>query len=336
MPKAFRDRLRHGAPLLLDAAMGTELARRGSDTAPPLWSARALIESPDLVRTIHEENVAAGAEVLTADTFRTHGRNLKQGLDPLCLEGKKRPTAAELSALAVRLAREAATAHSVRVAGSLAPLEDCYRPDLVPSDGELSVEHRAQAEALAAAGVDLILVETMNSVRELVAATTAALETGLPVIASMVTDGEGRLLSGESIAEAARALLSLRRKPAALGINCVPARTLGADLGRLAAAAPGVPLAAYGNAGRALDEPRGLFTDPIDPAAYADLARGWIVTGARLVGSCCGTTADHIAALRVLVRGSSPGSSGPSASRSSGAPPSCGTRSRPSSSSSGS
>jgi S-methylmethionine-dependent homocysteine/selenocysteine methylase len=154
------------------------------------------------------------------------------------------------------------------------------------------------AEALATAGCDLILVETMNAVRELVAATRAALRTGLPVVASMVTDGDGRLLSGEPLDEAARALLALSPPPDVLGVNCVPARVIGADLTRLRAAAAGVPLSVYANTGRALDEAGGLFTDPIGPEAYADLARGWLVLGVALVGSCCGTTAAHTRALR--------------------------------------
>jgi S-methylmethionine-dependent homocysteine/selenocysteine methylase len=157
------------------------------------------------------------------------------------------------------------------------------------------------AAALAAAGVDLILVETMNSIRELVAATAASVSTGLPVLASMVTDGQGRLLSGESIGDAAAAVLSLSPPPDALGINCVPARRLGADLARLASAGRAIPLFAYGNTGRALDESRGLFTEPIDPYEYAALARGWLGAGARVVGGCCGTSAAHVRALRALV-----------------------------------
>jgi S-methylmethionine-dependent homocysteine/selenocysteine methylase len=156
------------------------------------------------------------------------------------------------------------------------------------------------AAALAAAGVDLILVETMNSIRELVAATAAAVSTGLPVLASMVTDGGGRLLSRESIGDAARALLSLSPPPDALGVNCVPARRIGGDLARLRAAAPEIPLVIYGNAGRALDESRGIFTEPIDPYEYAALARGWLGAGARIVGGCCGTNAAHVRALRSL------------------------------------
>lgn len=300
----IREALHSGRPLLLDAAMGTELARRGADTRPPLWSARALRTAPDLVRTIHAENVAAGADVLTANTFRLHARNVEREPGGFFLENKKEGALGDPVVLALSLAREAAAAsdRAIFVAGSLAPLEDCYRPDLVPDDPTLVREHRVMAEALAEAGCDLILVETMNAIRELVAATRAALATGLPVVASMVTDGAGRLLSGELVEEAARALLSLAPNPDAIGVNCVPARVIGGDLARLRAAAPGVPLSVYANTGRALDEAAGLFTDPVAPDAYARLAAGWLAAGGvALLGSCCGTTAAHTAALGPLV-----------------------------------
>jgi len=295
-----------GRPLLLDAAMGTELARRGADTSPPLWSARALLRAPEIVAAIHAGNVAAGADVLTANSFRLHARNLEREPAGFLFDGGTERSVRELVRRAVSLAREAArtAGASVRVAGSLAPLEDCYRPDLVPDEDALAREHREMAGALAGAGCDLILVETMNAVRELLAATKAALATGLPVVASMVTDGEGRLLSGESLGEAARALLSLSPAPAAIGVNCVPARAIGGDLARLRAMAPAFPLCVYANTGRALDEAAGLFTDPVTPEEYARLAGGWLAGGRiALLGSCCGTTAAHTAALRVLLDG---------------------------------
>ncbi len=149
------------------------------------------------------------------------------------------------------------------------------------------------AAALAAAGVDLVLVETMNTVREAAAAARGAAATGLPVVVSCVTDGRGRLLSGEPVEDFARALLSLPSPPDALGVNCVAARSLAGDLARLAAAAPGVPLAAYGN----------TFGDPVAPEDYAALAADWIRLGARLAGGCCGTTAAHTAAVAGLVYG---------------------------------
>ncbi len=293
--------------------MGTELARRGADTRLPLWSARALRDAPELVRAIHAENVAAGADVLTANTFRLHSRNRKGDDRGFFLEGNKYGKGRDLIALAVGLARDAAReeGHAIAVAGSIAPLEDCYRPDLVPDPESLDREHQEMAQALAAAGCDLVLVETMNTLRELVAATRAALATGLPVVASMVTDGRGRLLSGEPVEEAARALLALVPGPDVVGINCVPARAIGADLDRLRAAAPGMPLAVYANTGRALDEARGLFTDPVAPDEYARLAASWLaVGGIALVGSCCGTSAAHTRALRALLHAREEGGTG--------------------------
>ena len=296
--RGLRRRFRSGPAILLDAAMGTELQRRGADTRLPLWSARALVESPELVSAIHKDEVAAGAEVLTANTFRTHRRTLEKE----ALGGRSR----ELTALAVRLAREAAegAGREVFVAGSLSPLEDCYRPDLVPEDEALEREHRDQAESLAAAGVDAILVETHNTVRELVAAARAAKASWLPYITSMVTDGAGRLLSGEPIEDAVRALE--RFDPDALSINCVSAARLSADLARLAAAAPDRPLGAYGNLGLPADDFGWSFTEALSPEQYADHARRWVALGARLVGGCCGTTPGHTAALRYAINIASP------------------------------
>ncbi|HEY3173876.1 MAG TPA: homocysteine S-methyltransferase family protein [Thermoanaerobaculia bacterium] len=296
--KRFRERLRAGRPLLLDAAMGTELQRRGADTRLPLWSARALVASPELVSAIHRDEIATGAEVLTANTFRTHRRTLARGGLP--------ERSRELTALAVRLARQAAkgAGREVFVAGSLSPLEDCYRPDLVPDDDALESEHREQSESLAAAGVDLILLETHNTVRELVAAARAAKATGLPFITSMVTDGTGRLLSGEPIENAVHAVEPL--EPDALSVNCVPARRLALDLLRLAESAGDRPLAAYGNLGLPADDRGWEFTDELSPEAYAGYARKWVAAGARIVGGCCGTTPAHTAALRYAINIASP------------------------------
>jgi S-methylmethionine-dependent homocysteine/selenocysteine methylase len=274
--------------------MGTGLLAGGALLPAPLWSAQALLDAPGLVDAIHRENAEAGADVLTIASFRLHGRNVRKSSCSL--------SQGELLARAVNAAREGRRAASqsdgatrpskkisdnVWIAGSLAPLEDCYRPDRVPSEAEISSEHHEMAAALAAAGVDLILVETMNTVREAAAAACGAAATGLAVVVSCVTDGNGRLLSGEPVEDFARALLSLPVPPEALGVNCVAARSLAGDLARLAAAAPGVALAAYGN----------TFRDFVTPEDYAAFAAEWVALGARLVGGCCGTTAAHTAAI---------------------------------------
>ena len=288
---SFRERLRSGPPFVLDAALGTELLLRGAKLPLPLWSARALLDRPDLVEEIHRENAEAGADVLTIASFRLHARNKKESSCSL--------SQGELIARAVTLARRAASevsskvngADAISIAGSLAPLEDCYRPDRVPSEAEIFSEHAEMAVALAAAGVDLILVETMNTIREALAAASGAAATGLPVVVSCVTDGAGRLLSREPIEDFARALLALPAPPDALGINCVAAHALGSDLARLASAASGAPLAAYAN----------TFSKAVLPQDYAALAGGWLALGARFVGGCCGTTAAHTRALSALL-----------------------------------
>jgi S-methylmethionine-dependent homocysteine/selenocysteine methylase len=272
-------------PLLLDAALGTELSRRGASASAPLWSARAVRERPDLVLAVHRENAAAGADILTAGTFRTQ---------PKLLGGAAR----DATRRAVDLAREAAAARDgLLVAGSVAPIEDCWRPDLVPAETDLARLHALHAEALAEAGVDLLLLETFGTAREWISAARAATATGLAVVACATTRDDGTLLSGEPLGDAARALLALSSPPVALGVNCVPARRLGASLALLAAAAPELPLAAYGNTGLAVDEALGAFAEPIEPLEYAEVALSWLALGARVVGGCCGTRAEHVAAL---------------------------------------
>lgn len=273
---------------LLDGALGTELTRRGCDTSLPLWSARALLEAPDTVAAIHAEYAAAGARVLTANTFRTNTRALARA----GLAGQS----AALTARAVGLARSAA-GPGIRVAGSMAPVEDCYSPWLVPGDAALRNEHAALAAALAAAGCDLILVETMNTVREAVIAAQAAAATGLPVWVSFTLDGQNRLLSGEPLAAAIAAVLPVR--PQAALVNCIPVAQVDGALIDLRAALTdtGIPFGAYANVGHVDDTVGWTLTDAVSPAAYAAAARRWAALGATLIGGCCGTTPAHIRAL---------------------------------------
>lgn len=279
----------NGELLLLDGATGTELNRRGVDTGLPLWSANALTTDTGLnvLRQIHLDYLNAGADVLTTNTFRTHRR---------ALAGKGH-AAGELTRRAVATAQEAVAqfGQHAQVAGSVAPLEDCYRPDLVPTDDECRAEHSERIHHLVEAGVDLLLIETMNSIREAVIAAKLATITGRPTWVSFVCDREGRILSGESVAVAAGMLLPLGVK--ALGVNCGPAHTLAKPLAELrATCGPDFPLIAYGNIGYA-DEAQGwINTDAVNPDSYLQCAETW---PAQMVGGCCGTTPEHIRKLRV-------------------------------------
>src|SRR5262245_23627856 len=165
---SFLKRLALSRPILLDGATGTELNRRGVNTDLPLWSAGALLAAPEVLGQVHADYARAGAEIITANTFRAHRRSLARGGQGYA------DRAAELVRVAVDLARASAQAvpgREVFVAGSQAPLVDCYSPELVPPQPECEREHAEMAQHLAAAGADLILVETMNTIREAVAAT---------------------------------------------------------------------------------------------------------------------------------------------------------------------
>jgi S-methylmethionine-dependent homocysteine/selenocysteine methylase len=307
---AFLARLATGRVLLLDGATGTELQRRGVDTSLPLWSARALIEAPEVLRTIHADYLAAGADIITTNTFRTHRRTLTRA-------GLGEHTR-KLTRFAVKLAREAVQQanREIFVAGSMSPLEDCYAPDLVPPDGELWIEHAEMARDLAQAGCDVLLVETMNTIREAVIAARCAASTGLPMCVSFVTGPNGLppdqvtlspetaadkmlLLSGESITAAVQAVQ--RIQPAVILINCVPLACIDRAFDELRAAHRG-PIGLYANVGHANDRLGWTLTDNVQPAAYAQHARQWLRQGAAIVGGCCGTTPDHIAALSNVMR----------------------------------
>lgn len=291
----FRDRLRERRPLLLDGAVGAELARRGIPTPLPLWSAIALRDAPEAVAAIHADHVAAGAEVVTTATFRTTRRALAKV--PGARQERLAADARELVATAVALARRARPSF---VAGSIAPLEECYDPSLVPDDATCAREHAWLARDLADAGVDLLLIETMNTVREAVAAARAANATGLPTVVSFVCRSDGKLLSGETVADAARALLSERVD--ALGINCTPVPTLHAPLTELLSSVAGrVPCAAYGNIGHTDAISGWTTTAACTPEEYARAAANWLEQGAKIVGGCCGTTKEHLAAVKKLM-----------------------------------
>jgi S-methylmethionine-dependent homocysteine/selenocysteine methylase len=267
--------------------MGSLLSARGVATPPPLWSAAALRAAPSAVREIHSAYAAAGATVHTADTFRTKERQAG-------------PDWQSLTRLAVQLARRAVPPGQ-RVAGSLAPLEDCYRPDLSPPDPR--PEHRAMARALAEAGVDLILCETFPHVGEALVAVEEAARTGLPVWASFTAGPDGSLLTPREVREGARAAAT--RGAQAVLVNCTAAALTLPYVEAIAGL--GVPFGAYANAGDAPEEFNRTLGDAAAIERYVEFARAWAAAGATLVGSCCGTGPEHIAALRRAFEAPRPG-----------------------------
>jgi homocysteine S-methyltransferase len=289
------DKSNREAYVILDGAMGTELARRGVNTGLPLWSANALLSAPQIVRQIHQDYLHAGAQVITTDTFRTNTRTL--------MRASLYERMHELTYLAVTLARQAVDDVAQKtgreralIAGSMAPVEDCYSPWLTPQDETvLLAEHTELAQHLYAAGCDLLLIETMNTAREAVAAVRAAKATGLPVWVSFMLGPDNHLLSGETLKEALQGVMAYQ--PQAVLVNCLPVAQAPSALTELQQdLPPDVWVGAYANAGHVEEEGWSL-EHSVTPIAYAQAASGWRRMGARILGGCCGTTPEHIAAM---------------------------------------
>ncbi|WP_035302907.1 homocysteine S-methyltransferase family protein [Actinokineospora inagensis] len=278
-------------PVLLDGAVATELQRAGIPVRAPAWTTGALLDEHGghVLRRIHADYLRAGAAVITANTFRCHDRVLR-GL------GVDQATAVDT---AVRLARAAIddAGRPARIAGSLAPVADCYRPDLVPADDVLRAEHSRLAAALVRAGVDLVLVETMNTVREAVIAVESVPG---PAWVSFACRDHARLLSGEPLATAAKAV-EIAGAQAVL-VNCTTPEDTETCLAVLRSVCSG-PFGAYPNienrTGLVSHVDRHVPTDVSTVDFGALLARWHADQGATILGGCCGSTPAHVAAAHL-------------------------------------
>lgn len=260
--------------ILLDGPMGTELQARGLALPPPSWSAVALEAAPALVREIHAAYVAAGAEIHRTNTFRT-----QPSVDPRWRAWLDR---------AVALAREAG---ALRVAGSIAPVRDCYRPDLSPPPDEARAVHRAVARALGPQ-VDLLVCETFPHGGEAVIAVAEAVKTGKPTWAALTAGPDASLMTPAAMEEAARACVG--EGASAVLVACTAANATVRYVEALARL--GVPCGAYANAG-AKEDGLGWSAEGAG-ARYAACAATWVSAGATIVGACCGCGPAHVAALR--------------------------------------
>lgn len=307
----LQPRLSQRQLVILDGAIGSEIVRRGVR-----WRQHGMRTEADVVQAVHEDYIEAGADIITTNTFQLTRRtylNLFRDLHHMRRIGAPglESQAAALIEKAVLLARQAAQKagenRPVAIAGSISPLNHCFRPDLSPPFDVALREHGESAQALANAGVDFILLETMNNVSEATAALQAAKKTDLPLWVSFTLGPGGRtILSGESITDAARALDSIGCD--ALLLNCAPPDDISAGLEELRKACA-LPFGAYSHIGR-YDPPSWKFdfhpqftdSETCPPEKYLLYAKRWRELGATIIGGCCGTTPAHIKAVKELVK----------------------------------
>lgn len=286
-----------GKVVLLDGAVGTELERRGVPAPAPLWSAAGLRSHPQVVQAIHEEYVRAGADIITANTFRAAHRTFAA-----CGVAAEGPY---LVHRAVALARAAqakgvdGAARQCWVASSVGPVADCYDPHSTPPDEVLNVDLRRTLQWHNGAAPDVIWIETMNTVREALISATLAARTGRPVVVCFLLREDGHLLGGDALEAAVDAVMPAQ--PIAMGLNCMPPSGITQLLPRLRKCTD-LPIAAYAHINNKTPLPGWSYTEFVTPQEYAAWARRWRDAGAGVIGGCCGTTPAHIAELAAVFR----------------------------------
>jgi methionine synthase / methylenetetrahydrofolate reductase(NADPH) len=283
--------------VLCDGAMGTMLYSRGIFIQHCYDELN--LSQPDLIRTIHEEYLQAGAEIVETNTF---GAN-RYRLERHGLQDKVHA----VNVAGARLARQAVDQHREKqasrayVAGAVGPIGVQIEPLGKVAFDEARAAFAEQVRALDEGGVDLLAIETMTSLSEVHQAILAARKTAphLPIIAMMTIDEEGNTLDGSSPETAAAKLTEWGAD--AIGCNCSagPATVLSA-IERMRAATS-LPLAAMPNAGmpRAVDG-RNIYL--CSPEYMASFVKKFAAAGVQFIGGCCGTTPNHIRAMRSTLR----------------------------------
>jgi 5-methyltetrahydrofolate--homocysteine methyltransferase len=286
--------------LLADGGTGTGLFARGLETgdAPELWN----VDEPEKIRDLHREFVEAGSDIILTNSFGCNAMRLKLH--------NAEDRVFELAKAGAELARTVADEadHQVIVAGSMGPTGELLVPVGALAFEDARDAFAEQARGLVAGGADILWIETMSSREELQAAIEGASETGKPVVATMTFDTAGKTMMGVAPDDASRFAGALAMAPVAFGANCGlgAGENIASVVGIARGIWPGAVIVAKANCG--IPEWRGdgfVYTGtPEIMGNYARMARD---AGAQIIGGCCGTRGEHLAAMRAALDGYEPG-----------------------------
>ncbi|HTP02397.1 MAG TPA: homocysteine S-methyltransferase family protein [Anaerolineales bacterium] len=287
----FLERLANGATLVADGATGTNLQKVGLGAG--MHSEDWVLDFPERIIDLEKSFVAAGSDIILTCTFGATRPRMKGA--------RHADRVPEINRRAVELAREAARGRDgVLVAGSIGPLGQILKPygPMAPDDARAAFLE--QAEALAEGGVDLLLIETHFSCEEATAAFEAARSvTDLPIVVSFSYDRGVRTMMGVRPTE----MITRYQQCGAtmVGANCgTSLENMQSIIGEYAASAAGLPLWAKPNAGMPRLENGETHYD-VMPEEMASFAQKYVELGARVVGGCCGSTPQHVAAIAKAV-----------------------------------
>jgi methionine synthase / methylenetetrahydrofolate reductase(NADPH) len=290
MPEDLIERLKR-SPVLCDGAMGTLLYAKG------IFINRCYdelnVSQPELIRAVHHDYLQAGAEIVETNTFGANSFRLARH----SLGDRVR----DINIAGAHVAREAAKSFDVWVAGSIGPLGVRIEPLGKTSFDEARAAFREQVEALVEGGVDLFMLETFGYLEELHQAVLACREVNpkIPIVAQVTIDEDGNCLDGADPAAFTARLTDWNVD--VLGINCSVGPVAMLDAIERVRALTSLPLAAQPNAGMPRSvEGRNIYL--CSPEYMASYTRKFVAAGVQLIGGCCGTTPDHIRAMKSALR----------------------------------
>ena len=279
--------------LILDGAMGTELNRRGVNTELPLWTADSNILYPDLVQSIHEDYIQSGADIITTNTFRTTSWTYKRaGYTDIISEKRAKKSLYS----AVECAHKASKG-SVKIAGSITSLNDCYIPSNFPGRNVAIDVYGQTLDWLIDSGVDVILFETMGSFEEIDVALSLSSKYEKPIWLSVIMKDAKLILDGTPIEKIL--LLANHHLVEAFLFNCNNLYKTILSLKNVQDSWEGM-FGTYPNLG--IKDYSDEYFDVLSKKKFTDEIKNILKFNPSIIGCCCGSSPYHIKILKEQIR----------------------------------
>jgi homocysteine S-methyltransferase len=281
----LKERLENSSrPLILDGAIGSLLQQRGYKTDKHLWTSYLNFKHPKVIENIHREYINAGCDIITTNTFRTKPYSLQSiSLD---IDQEK------VIELSLSIAKNATKETNVLIAGSNAPVEDCYQIERTISKNILYENHQIHIDLLLKYGADFILNETQSHFDEIEIVCKYCHQNNIPYLISLLLTADLKILSGENVVEVLEMISQY--SPELVSFNCIYKDTfeklLNSNLINF-------------NWGFYINCGSGNYFDEniscgITPSEYLEIVKTSLPFNPKLIGSCCGSNPDHIKKIR--------------------------------------
>ena len=282
-------------PLIMDGAMGTELMRRGIELPLPLWSSMSNIDQYDLVMNIHKDYIEAGSDILTTNTFRTTPRTfIKAGYS----KNESKLISEQCCNMAIEAAKHAVKKENTLIAGSVAPLEDCYEPSHFPGKEIAKKEFQLIIDRILKNNVDILLFETMGNYEEIETVLQLSNDIDIQRWLSIVLKNKNSILDGTELQKVVE--LASKNKINMVLINCTPVNLISEALDIFLGCWKG-KWGVYPNAVENMPKEDGEFVSKLDDESFCKAVQDYISLGASVVGSCCGSTPNTVRKISNMI-----------------------------------